>query len=92
MRLNEVKIEQGNVKGHNYVAIRLARRMRMLASTILNGGLGEGDSVLMFQVPMHYDHKDPIAHMKEMLLELSLPPDTICFMTAADLQDRKSVV
>ena len=47
MKLSEVRIEKGAVDGHKYVAIRLPRRLRTLASTILNGGLGETDSVLM---------------------------------------------
>ncbi|MCG7844447.1 MAG: adenosylcobinamide amidohydrolase [Methanomassiliicoccales archaeon] len=85
MQLSDVHIEKGNVKGHNYVTIRLPHRMRTLASTILNGGLGSAESVLMLQVPMHYDHDDPIAHMRELIGELGLPKDTICFMTAADL-------
>ena len=62
MKLEEVRIEKGKVDGLNYVAIRLPRRMRTLASTILNGGLGETDSVLMLQVPLQYDHEDPVKH------------------------------
>ncbi len=85
MRLSDVRIEKGEVKGHNYVAIRLPCRARTLSSTILNGGLGSADSVLMVQVPMHYDHADPLAHMRDLISELGLPADTVCFMTAADL-------
>lgn len=91
MQLSDVRIEKGNVKGHNYVAIRMPGRMRTMASTILNGGLGGTDSVLMLQVPMNYDHGDPLAHMRELLAELRLPTDTACFMTAADLHRAFSV-
>lgn len=91
MQLSDVRIEKGNVKGHNYVAIRLPRSMRTMASTILNGGVGNADSVLMLQVPMHYDHGDPIAHMRELLAELEMPQKTVCFMTAADLHRAFSV-
>ena len=86
MRLNEVRIEKGNVEGHRYVAIRLPRRMRVMASTILNGGLREADSVLMLQVPLHYDHDDPVRHMRSLVSALGLPDDTVCFMTAAELE------
>ncbi len=85
MKLEEVRIEKGKVDGLNYVAIRLPRRMRTLASTILNGGLGETDAVLMLQVSLHYDHEDPVGHLRSLLSRLELPPDTVCFMTAAEL-------
>lgn len=85
MKLDEVRIEKGNVDGHNYVAIRLPRRMRTLASTILNGGVGETDSVLMLQVSLHYDHEDPVRQLRSLLPRLDLPPDAVCFMTAAEL-------
>jgi len=85
MKLSEVRIEKGAVDGHKYVAIRLPRRLRTLASTILNGGLGETDSVLMLQVSLHYDHADPVEHMRSLLPRLNLPSDTVCFMTAAEL-------
>ncbi|OPX59804.1 MAG: Adenosylcobinamide amidohydrolase [Methanomassiliicoccales archaeon PtaB.Bin134] len=86
MKLEEVRIEKGKVDGLNYVAIRLPRRMRTLASTILNGGLGETDSVLMLQVPLQYDHEDPVKHLRSLLPRLELPPDTVSFMTAAELE------
>lgn len=85
MKLSEVRIEKGAVDGHKYVAIRLPRRMRILASTILNGGLRETDSVLMLQVSLHYDHADPVEHLRSLLPRLKLPADTACFMTAAEL-------
>ena len=85
MRLSEVKIDKGEAMGYNYVAIRLPRRMRALSSTILNGGLGETGSVLMLQVPLHYDHSDPVGHLRMLIAELGLPADTVCFMTAAEL-------
>ncbi|HOO04418.1 MAG TPA: adenosylcobinamide amidohydrolase, partial [Methanomassiliicoccales archaeon] len=85
MRLSEIRIDRGTVDGYRYVAIRLPRRMRTFASTILNGGLGETDSVLMVQVPLHYDHAAPVEHLRTMLRELTLPEDTACFMTAAEL-------
>ena len=85
MRLSEIRIDRGTVDGYRYVAIRLPRRMRTFASTILNGGLGETDSVLMVQVPLHYDHAAPVEHLRTMLRELRLPEDTACFMTAAEL-------
>jgi len=85
MKLSEMRIDKGVLDGYRYVAIRLPRRMRAIASTILNGGLGEADSVLMLQVPLHYDHSDPVAHMRSLLPRLELPADTVCFMTAAEL-------
>jgi alpha-ribazole phosphatase CobZ len=85
MKLNEVRIDKGVVDGQKYVSIRLPRRMRALASTILNGGLGETDSVLMLQVSLHYDHADPVEHLRSLLPRLGLPSDTVCFMTAAEL-------
>jgi len=86
MRLSEVRIEKGNVDGYPYVAIRLPRRMRVLASTILNGGLRETDSVLMVQVSLHYDHDDPVEHLRCLISTLKMPEDTVCFMTAAKLE------
>ncbi|MBN1110135.1 MAG: adenosylcobinamide amidohydrolase [Methanomassiliicoccales archaeon] len=85
MRLSDIRIEKGEVDGNNYVAIRFPQKVRTLASTILNGGLGSTDSVLMVQVPMHYDHANPVAHLRQLVSELGMPPDTVCFMTAADL-------
>jgi adenosylcobinamide hydrolase len=85
MRLSDIHIEKGEVDGNNYVAIRFPLKVRTLASTILNGGLGSTDSVLMVQVPMHYDHADPVAHLRQLVSELGMPSDTVCFMTAADL-------
>ncbi|MCX6650662.1 MAG: adenosylcobinamide amidohydrolase [Methanomassiliicoccales archaeon] len=85
MQISDLRIEKGEVKGHKYVAIKMPRRMRVLASTILNGGLGEADSVLMLQVPLHYDHADPMAHMRELVAELRMPKSTVTFMTAAEL-------
>lgn len=85
MRLSEVRIDKGNVDGHNYVAIRLPQRMRTLASTLLNGGLGLTDSVLMLQVPLTYEHDDPMEHMRHLVAKLGMPQDTACFMTAAEL-------
>ena len=85
MQLSDVRIEKGTVDGHKYVAIRLPERMRTLSSTILNGGLGSTDSVLMLQVSLHYDHADPVEDMRSMVKKLDLPADTVCFMTAAEL-------
>jgi len=85
MQLNDVKIEKGTVDGHKYVAIRLPERVRTLSSTILNGGSGSTDSVLMLQVSLHYDHDDPVEHMRTLVKKLKLPADTVCFMTAAEL-------
>jgi adenosylcobinamide hydrolase len=85
MRLSDIRIDKGKVDGHNYVAIRFPYRMRTLASTLLNGGLGLTDSVLMLQVPLTYEHIDPMEHMRQLVSKLSMPQDTACFMTAAEL-------
>lgn len=85
MRLSDIKIDKGKVDGHNYVAIRFPHRMRTLASTLLNGGLGLTDSVLMLQVPLTYEHIDPMEHMRQLVAKLGMPQDTACFMTAAEL-------
>jgi adenosylcobinamide hydrolase len=85
MQLSDLKIEKGTVDGHKYVAIQLPERVRTLSSTILNGGLGNTSSVLMLQVSLHYDHDDPVEHMRTLVKKLKLPADTVCFMTAAEL-------
>jgi len=74
------------LEGTHFAIVRLPERMRILASTLRNGGYVESDTVLMMQVERGYDGQDPVGELKGICHELKLPEDTVCFMTAADIR------
>lgn len=72
-------------EGNRFAIVRLPERMRVLASTLRNGGLVETNTVLMMQVEKGYDGLDPSGEMGSACQSFRLPEDTVCFMTAADI-------
>lgn len=58
---------------------------RMLASTVLGGGLGERAWVLNAQVGHDYDRLDPDRHLAELAESLGLDRTGVGMLTAADV-------
>jgi len=58
---------------------------RMLASTVLGGGLGDGHWILNAQVPDDYDRLDPDQHLRELAAAAGLTGDGVGMLTAADV-------
>ncbi len=69
----------------NVAIVRFPHKMRVLASTLVNGGFVESEGVLMIQVEKGYDMMRPEEDMLRTCAAMSLGPDTVCFMTAADV-------
>ncbi|MEM0448273.1 MAG: bifunctional adenosylcobinamide hydrolase/alpha-ribazole phosphatase CbiS [Methanomassiliicoccales archaeon] len=78
-----VKVELRTLGKNHFAIIRLPGKMKVLASTMRNGGFAETDTILMMQVEEGYDHHDPEADMAEKLELLGLEEHTVGFMTAA---------
>lgn len=79
----KVDVELRTMGKQHFAIVRLPQRMRVLASTMRNGGFAETDTILMMQVEEGYDHRDPEADMADKLARLGLEEDTVGFMTAA---------
>ena len=74
------------VDGTPVQVIRFTERVEILASTILNGGVTQTDTVLMMQVPKDYNSMDPLGDITRIAGILGLPQDTVGFMTAAEVE------
>jgi len=81
-----VDVEVTKLGDVNLAIIRFPEEMKVLGSTLRNGGYIKTDCVLMMQVPLGYDGDDPEKELEEMVAELGLPENTVCFMTAADIR------
>jgi alpha-ribazole phosphatase CobZ len=68
------------------LTVHLPQEMKVLATTVRNGGYSRTDSVMMVQVPITYNRDDPETHLEEIVQELRLPESTVGFMTAADMK------
>jgi adenosylcobinamide hydrolase len=66
-----------------FAIIRFPQRMKVLSSTMRNGGFTETDTVLMMQVEPGYDNRDPEGDMASKISLLGLGEHTVGFMTAA---------
>lgn len=86
MSIPEVKTEIKHVDDMTVAIIRTSRRMEVLSSTVLNGGVSTSDSLIIIQVPADYDCHDPGKDIEKIIRELKLPEDTIGFMTAAEVE------
>jgi adenosylcobinamide amidohydrolase len=84
MMPTEFKITKAG--GLPVLTVRLPQEMKVLATTVRNGGYTRTDSVMMVQVPITYNRDDPEAHLEEIVQELHLPESTVGFMTAADMK------
>jgi adenosylcobinamide hydrolase len=73
------------VNGMPVAVISFSRKMEALCSTVLNGGMVITDTAVIIQVPPNYDCKDPKVDIARVMNHLSLPDDSIVFMTAAEV-------
>ncbi|MEI6797267.1 MAG: adenosylcobinamide amidohydrolase, partial [Methanomassiliicoccales archaeon] len=80
----EVKLTKAG--GLPVLTVRLPQEMKVLATTVRNGGYTRTDRIVMVQVPITYNRDDPEAHLDEIVEELKFPASTVGFMTAADMK------
>lgn len=72
--------------GHLPVAvIEFDDKVEVLSSCIHNGGMRDADTIAIMQVDPDYMCDDPLIDVKNMMEALSLPDDTVVFMTAAEV-------
>jgi adenosylcobinamide hydrolase len=81
----KVDVELRSLDKNHFAIIRFPQKMRVLASTLRNGGYWETDTILMMQVEEGYDNREPENDMAEKLERLGLEGHTIGFMTAAHI-------
>ena len=55
----KVDVELRTNDENTFAIIRFPQRMKVLSSTMRNGGFTETDTVLMMQVEPGYDNRDP---------------------------------
>jgi adenosylcobinamide amidohydrolase len=60
---------------------------RMIASSVLGGGIGPRDWVLNAQVPGGYSRMDPVEHLAELAVSLGLAGPGVGMLTAAQVTD-----
>ena len=82
----KVDVELRSMGENHFAIVRFPQKMRVLASTLRNGGFAETDTILMMQVERGYDCDDPEADMASKLSLLGLDEHTVGFMTAADIR------
>lgn len=73
-------------EGHDVAVIRLKDRMEVLSSAILNGGNRSTDCLFIMEVVKNYLCDDPAGHAERVRKGLGLPPDSVGFMTAAEVR------
>jgi adenosylcobinamide hydrolase len=86
----KVDVELRSMGDETFAIIRFPQRMRVLSSTLRNGGFTETDTILMMQVERGYDRNDPEADMASKISLLGLEEHTVGFMTAAEI--RKAII
>lgn len=82
----KVDVELRSLDKNHFAIVRFPQKMRVLASTMRNGGYWETDTILMMQVEEGYDNRDPENDMAEKLERLGLEGHTVGFMTAAHIR------
>ena len=68
----EVTTEIKEVGDNTVLVVRLPRKMKVLSTTVLNGGFTVSDTILSVQVPVHYNGTDPEKEISEMCGTLGL--------------------
>jgi adenosylcobinamide hydrolase len=71
--------------GWSVAVIRLGGPMEVSGSAVLNGGSAVTDTIMIIEVPKDYDG-DPVPDACSVRDGLSLPRDTVGFMTAAEVK------
>ncbi len=66
--------------------IRFDNRMEVLSSAIVGGGRSQTSTVMIMEVPKDYPGTDPVADAERVRDGLGLPEDTVCLMTAAEVE------
>lgn len=79
----KLDVELRTMGEETFAIIRFPERMKVLSSTMRNGGFTETDTVLMMQVEPGYDNRDPEGDMASKISQLGLGEETVGFMTAA---------
>jgi adenosylcobinamide hydrolase len=82
----EVATEFNEVGENTVLVVRLPERMKVLSTTVLNGGFSVSDTLLSVQVPIHYNGTDPESEVVEICGKLGLCREAVGFMTAVDLK------
>ncbi len=82
----KVDVELRSLDKNHFAIVRFPQKMRVLASTMRNGGYWETDTILMMQVDEGYDNRDPENDMADKLERLGLEGHTVGFMTAAHIR------
>ena len=88
----DVTTEIKEVGENTVLVIRLPRRMKVLSTTVLNGGFSVTDTLLSVQVPIHYNGLDPESEIVEICARLGLCAGSVGFMTAVDLKKVITIV
>jgi len=86
MNSKDVKVEFKKANGYKVMIVRLPEKMKVLSTTILNGGYSVSDTIVMVQVPLDYSSEDPEGDVNRTIGELGLDQSCVCFMTAADME------
>ncbi len=84
-------VELRSIERETFAILRLPEKMRVLASTMRNGGFAETDTILMMQVEPGYDRNDPDEDMASKIELLGLEDHVVGFMTAAEIRKAISV-
>ncbi|MFA5312417.1 MAG: phosphatidylglycerophosphatase A [Methanomassiliicoccales archaeon] len=92
MNSKDIKVEFKRANGYKVMIVHLPQRMKVLSTTILNGGYSVSDTIVMVQVPIDYSNDDPESDVIKTIGELGLDPASVCFMTAADMEKVISIV
>jgi len=69
--------------GRPVAVVRLPSEMRSLSSAVVGGGLASAASVVIQEVPLDYDHDDPVGELSALMDELDAPRPCVGLMTAA---------
>ena len=85
MSLDDIRTRIEYVDGWSVAVIELSERMDVLSSCFHNGGLTDTENIVIIQVHPDYCSDDPVKDAQKVLEKLGLPPDTVCFMTAAEV-------
>ncbi len=74
---------------HNGIPVQVVRfqeEMEVLSSAISGGGRSSTRTVMFMQVPKGYFCESPLDDLASIREGLGLPEDTVCFMTAAEVE------
>ncbi|MGD0817945.1 MAG: phosphatidylglycerophosphatase A [Methanomassiliicoccales archaeon] len=88
----EVVTEIKEVGENTVLVVRLPQKMKMLSTTVLNGGFSMSDTILSVQVPIHYNGTEPESEIVEICSTLGLCAGSVGFMTAVDLKKVLTIV